>query len=68
MKIAVMGASGLLGAAVCRECLARGHKLLAYANRSWEEPKKKYRGLLITNGKIRSGDARILRPMARRSS
>ena len=42
MKIAVMGASGLLGAAVCRECLARGHKLFAYANRSWEEPKKNY--------------------------
>lgn len=33
MKIAVMGASGLLGSAVCREVLARGHKLLAYSNR-----------------------------------
>lgn len=32
MKIAVMGSSGLLGSAVCREVLARGHKLLSYSN------------------------------------
>jgi len=39
MKIAVMGASGLLGSAVCREVLARGYKLLAYSNRKWAEQK-----------------------------
>jgi len=41
MRIAVMGASGLLGAAVCREVLARGYKLLPYANLSWTDPKAK---------------------------
>ena len=35
MKIAVLGATGLLGAAVCREVLARGCKPLAFANRTW---------------------------------
>ena len=34
-----MGASGLLGSAVCREVLARGHKLLAYSNRKWADQK-----------------------------
>ncbi len=38
MKIAVFGASGLLGSAVCREVLARGHQLHAYVNRSWKDP------------------------------
>jgi len=42
MKILVMGASGLLGSAVCREVLARGHQLLPYANRSWSEPRSKF--------------------------
>ena len=42
MKIAVMGASGLLGAAVSREVLARGYQLLAYASQSWSDPKGKY--------------------------
>ena len=42
MKIAVMGASGLLGAAVSREVLARGYQLLAYASQSWVDPKGKY--------------------------
>lgn len=39
MKIAVMGASGLLGSAVCREVIARGHKLLAYSNHKWADLK-----------------------------
>ena len=34
-----MGASGLLGSAVCREVLARGHQLLAYSNHCWEDRK-----------------------------
>jgi len=38
MKIAVFGASGLLGSAVCREVLARGHHLIAYVNHSWKDP------------------------------
>ena len=42
MKIAVMGASGLLGAAVSREVLARGYHLLPYASQSWADPKGKY--------------------------
>ena len=42
MKIAVMGATGLLGHSVCQEVLARGHKLLAYSNRPWTEPKGRY--------------------------
>ena len=42
MKIAVMGASGLLGAAVSREVLARGYQLLPYASQSWADPKGKY--------------------------
>jgi len=36
-----MGASGLLGMAVCREVLARGHGLLPYANLPWADTKKK---------------------------
>ena len=43
MKVAVMGASGLLGAAVSRECIARGHQLHAFAKRDWAEPKGTYR-------------------------
>ncbi len=39
MKIAVMGASGLLGSAVCREILARGYRLLAYSNQVWKNQK-----------------------------
>ena len=42
MKIAVMGASGLLGAAVSREVLARGYQLLPYASQPWADPKGKY--------------------------
>jgi len=42
MKIAVMGATGLLGHSVCQEVLARGHKLLAYSNRPWTDPKGRY--------------------------
>ena len=42
MKIAVLGATGLLGAAVCREVLARGYKLLAFANRTWSDPRGRY--------------------------
>src|SRR6056300_1037567 len=42
MKIAVMGATGLLGHSVCQEVLARGHKLLAFSNRPWTEPKGRY--------------------------
>lgn len=42
MKIAVVGASGLLGSAVCREVLARGHKLLAYVNRARKGLAEKY--------------------------
>ncbi len=37
-----MGASGLLGSAVCREVLARGHQLLACTNRSWSDPRAKF--------------------------
>lgn len=33
MKIAVLGASGLLGSAVCRSVIHRGYSLLAYSNR-----------------------------------
>lgn len=36
-----MGASGLLGSAVCREVTVRGHKLLAYSSRKWTDPKTK---------------------------
>ncbi len=43
MKIAVMGSTGLLGSAVCREVLARGHKLLAYSNHAHADSKAKYR-------------------------
>lgn len=32
MKVGVLGASGLLGSAVCRSVLRRGHSLLAYSN------------------------------------
>lgn len=32
MKIAVLGASGLLGSAVCRSIIHRGYSLLAYSN------------------------------------
>lgn len=41
MKIAVFGASGLLGAAVCRESVARGHQILSYASREWKDPRNK---------------------------
>lgn len=33
VKIAVLGASGLLGSAVCRSVIHRGYSLLAYSNR-----------------------------------
>ena len=33
MKIAVLGASGLLGSAVCRSVIHRGYSLFAYSNR-----------------------------------
>ena len=33
MKIAVFGASGLLGSAVCRSVIRRGYSLLAYSNK-----------------------------------
>ena len=42
MKIAVMGATGLLGFSVCQEVLARGHKLLAYSNHPWADPKDRF--------------------------
>ena len=42
MKIAVIGASGLLGSAVCREVLARGYRLLAYSNKVWKNPKDNF--------------------------
>ena len=42
MKIAVMGATGLLGFSVCQEVLARGHKLLAYSNQPWTDPKGRF--------------------------
>jgi len=42
MKIAVIGASGLLGAAVSREVLSRGYQLLPYASQAWADPKGKY--------------------------
>ena len=34
MKIAVFGASGLLGSAVCRSVIRRGYSLLAYSNKA----------------------------------
>lgn len=37
-----MGASGLLGAAVSREIIARGYNLFAYASQAWVEPKNQY--------------------------
>jgi dTDP-4-dehydrorhamnose reductase len=42
MKVAVIGSTGLLGSSVCQEVLARGHKLLAYSNHPWVEPKARY--------------------------
>ncbi len=36
-----MGASGLLGVAVCREVLARGYGLIPYANSPWTDAKGK---------------------------
>jgi len=46
-----MGASGLLGVAVCREVLARGHGLLPYANSPWADPNGKIeaRSLSLNN-------------------
>lgn len=52
MKVAVMGATGLLGGAVCRECLARGHELLAYANRAHLVSRFSYNALSMPLGEF----------------
>ena len=54
MKIAVMGSSGLLGSAVCREVLARGHRLLSYSNsnRALHDAKGGYETTSLPLGEI----------------
>ena len=43
MKIAVFGASGLLGSAVCRSVIHRGYSLLAYSNKETVTFSEKYK-------------------------